>query len=125
MLYPVNPNLAYMSENIYELYQLYLALRKLILEYKLIDRKINKYILPTFDSEKASDFYYRGEYRKCYNSIKNCKEPQEKWLLFQCLLKMGKQEESYKILQELLISNKLELVAFRVILLHLFLKMNR
>lgn len=113
MLYPVNPNLAYMSENIYELYQLYLALRKLILEYKLIDRKINKYILPTFDSEKATDFYYRGEYKKCYKSIKNCKEPQEKWLLFQCLLKMGKKEEGYKILRELLISNKLELVSLR------------
>ncbi len=113
MYFPVNPNLAYMSENIYELYQLYLALRKIILEYRLIDKKINKYILPTFDSEKAIDFYYRGEYRKCYNRIKNFNKPEEKWLLFQCLLKMGKKERGYKILRELLISTKLELVSLR------------
>ena len=113
MYYPVNPNLAYMTENIYELYQLYLALRKIVLDYRLIDKKINKYILPTFDSEKATDFYYRGEYKKCYNHIKNLKKIEEKWLLFQCLQKMGKKEKGYKILRELLNSTKSDLVSIR------------
>jgi hypothetical protein len=111
--YPVNPNLAYMTENIYELYQLYLALREIVLDYKLIDKNINKYILPKFDLIKVTDFYYRKEYTKCIRRIKKNKSLEDYWLLFQCLLKQGKKKKGYKILRELLSSTKLELVSIR------------
>jgi len=113
MFYPVRPNLAYMTENIYELYQLYLALREIVLDYKLIDKNINKYILPNFKLEKAADFYYRREYKKCIRRIKKNKKSDDNWLLLKCLLKLGKKEKGYKILRKLLYSTKLELVSLR------------
>lgn len=111
--YPLRPNLAYMTENYFELYQLYLTLRNIVLDYKLIDKSINKYILPKFELIKAQDYYYRGEYIKCLRRIKKNKKADDNWLVFKCLLKLGKNEKGYKTLRELLNSSKLELVSLR------------
>lgn len=111
--YPMIPNLAYMTENIYELYKLYLSLRKKVLDYKLIDKNINKYIVPEFELLKAADFYYRGEYDKCIRCVKKNKHLKDNWLLFQATLKLGQKEKGYEILRELLSSSELELVSLR------------
>lgn len=111
--YPINPNIAYMSENIFELYQLYIELRKTILDYKLIDRDINKYLLPNFEIMKATDFYYCGEYKKCLRYLKGKKSKERNWLIFQCQLKLAKNAVAYNMLRELLNSSKTELVSLR------------
>lgn len=110
---PVNPNLAYMTENIFELYELFLSLRRLILRFKLIDKNINKYILPNFELMNATDSYYRGEYKKCLRAIKKKNRKENSWLLFKCLMKMGQKDKAYKILNELLGSSEIQLVSVR------------
>lgn len=110
---PINPNLAYMSENIYELYQLYIDLRKKVLNFNFIDREINKYLLPNFEIMKATDSYYRGEYQKCLRYLKRKKSEERNWLIFQCQMKLGKNANAYKILIERLNSSKLKLVSLR------------
>lgn len=112
-LYPINPNLSYMTEHIYDLYQLFLKLRRKVIEYKQIDRSINRYILPNLELTKATDCYYCGEYCKCKRLIKKAKNTEGTWLLFQCLMKLGKDEEGYNTLRAALASTHLELVSLR------------
>ena len=112
-LYPINPNLSYMTEHIYDLYQLFLKLRLKVIEYKQIDRSINRHILPNLKLTKATDYYYCGEYSKCLRIIKKVKNAECNWLLFQCLMKLGKNKEGYNTLREALASTHLELVSLR------------
>lgn len=112
-LQPLIPNIAYMTENIYEIYQLYLALRKIIIEFKLIDKNINKYILQNLNSSKAEDYYNRGDYKKCLRYVNRKLKKENTWLVFQCQLKLGNEATAYKKLREILSSSTLELVSLR------------
>jgi hypothetical protein len=90
-LAPVNPSLSYRTNNIFELYQLFLELQHLIFKNKYLDRDI--FIT------KVGHFYYSGQYKKCRNEIKKSinKFPEDKNIL-----------EFYSLLCDYMSDNKIE-----------------
>lgn len=109
-LYPVNPSLSYMKQNLTELYKLFEKLQNLVFDFSSRDR--NTYIT------KIQFLYYRGEYEKAIKHIKPVQKryPKDKQFLdFYLILsyyKLGKISDAFELLKAQL-ENGIHLVSNR------------
>ncbi len=109
-LKPVNPSLSYMSQNLYELYLLFIQLQKLVYNNSYSDRDI-------FISE-VQHYYYSDQFAKCKKAASGgiLKYPKDKNFLefysFMSEYKLGKTESAYLMLANLL-KDKPHLVSSR------------
>lgn len=109
---PDNPNIGYMSENIYYMYTLFLRLQKIIFTNKYRERGI---IL-----ELISQQYALKKYKACHYSIKKYvdyyKDDGYKSLLkcydFLCDYMLNNKNEAYRKI-DILLANKLDLISNR------------
>jgi len=115
---PLNPNMAYMAKNYFEIYTLFLELQKIVLRYKYIDTSINDSIAWNFNWKDTKHAYYRGEYRKCLRRFwfakLQKKLPEHLWAIrFLCLYKTGQRKKALVFLEEQLLLDQLQLVYMR------------
>lgn len=109
-LKPVDPSLSYMAQNIFELYELYIELQKIIFNNKYVDREIT--------INKVQHYFYSDQFQKCKQQIKKAKTkfPKDAGLLdfylFKCHYSSGKTKKSLILLENIfktkpnLISNR-------------------
>lgn len=115
---PVNPNLAYMATNFFEIYEMFVKLQQIVLSYKNIDVSINTSIARHLKWDDTNLAYYRGEYKKCLRKfwlaeIQN-KFPEHLWSKkFLCLYKLEKRTEALIFLENELKKNSLKLIYIR------------
>jgi hypothetical protein len=109
-LKPINSSLAYMANNLFELYELFIELQKLVFQNKYYDRNISL--------TKVQYLYYSDQYKQCKKWLKYAikKYPKEKefleFYLFLCEYSSGGQENAYQLIESLL-KNKPHLVSSR------------
>lgn len=115
---PLNPNLAYMSNNFFEIYEMFLQLQQIVLSFKYIDVTINTSIAWDFKWKDTYFAYYRGEYKKCLRKLwfaeLRKKFPEHLWSIkFRCLYRLGKRTEALSFLQNQLTKNQFDLISNR------------
>ncbi len=115
---PVNPNLAYMATNFFEIYELFLKLQQIVLSYNDIDISINTSIAWHFKWSDTNYAYHRGEYKKCLRrfwlaEVQN-KFPEHLWSVkFRCLYRLGKRIAALVFLEDQLSISPLQLIYIR------------
>ena len=113
---PVNPTIAYMAENFFEISKHYLELEGIAASYKGIDASINKYLLGIPELSKAKRFYIAGEFKKCirlvkHKSLGNRMEGQS--LLFKAYYCLGNKGRAISALRAMFDLTDLKPVSFR------------
>jgi hypothetical protein len=109
-LKPVNPSISYMSQNFFELYELFIKFQDIVYNNSYLDRDIS--------ISKVQHYYYSGQYNKCKNEIANAitKYPMDKSFLdfysFLSEYNSGQRDISY-IKLETILKNKPHLVSSR------------
>ena len=109
-LKPVNPSLSFMSQNLFELYKLFIQFQDLVYSNNYIDRDIS--------ISKVQHYFYSGQYEKCKKEISKSifKYPDDKnFLDFYSFLSeytSGQKDKSYKMLDTIL-KSKPHLVSSR------------
>lgn len=109
-LYPVNPSISYMKNNLAEIYELFKTLQDTVFKYSLENREIQIYVI--------QHFYYSGEYEKAIKAIEvgKTKYPKDKNLFtsyeINSLFKLNKKESAYKKIEKMF-ETKLHLVSNR------------
>jgi len=109
-LKPVNPSLSFMSQNLFELYKLFINFQDLVYSNNYIDRDIS--------ISKVQHYFYSEKYEKCKKEISNSllKYPNDKDFLnfYSFLLEYssGQRDKSYKMFDTIL-KNKPDLVSSR------------
>lgn len=99
-LYPVNPSLAYMTNNLFELYQLFGQLEKVVQGNKLRDRNIS--------IQMIQFLYHSGQFVKCIKEAKGLikKHPKDKvfleFYIVRSLYKSSQRKLAYAGLEKLL-----------------------
>lgn len=117
-LKPLNPNLAYMSTNFFEIYEMFLKLQQIVLSFKNIDISMNTSIAWNFKWRETYLAYYRGEYKKCLRKFwladfQN-KFPEHLWSIkFRCLYRLGKRTEALIFLEDQFRKSPLDLISNR------------
>ncbi|WP_349672352.1 hypothetical protein [Lacrimispora sp.] len=115
---PVNPNLAYMANNMFEIYEMFLKLQQIVLSFKYIDISINTKIAWNYKWRDTYNAYYRGEYKKCLRRLWLAeiqkKSSEHTWSIkFQSLYRLGKVTEALTFLETQLKINPLQLISIR------------
>tara|TARA_R100001369_G_scaffold91352_2_gene132412 strand:- start:1086 stop:2351 length:1266 start_codon:yes stop_codon:yes gene_type:complete len=98
-LYPVNPSISYMKNNLSEIYELYKTLQDIIFKYPLENREIQIYMI--------QHYYYSEEYEKAIKAIEvgKTKYPKDKSLFIfyeiNSLFKLKKKESAYNKIEKM------------------------
>lgn len=113
---PVNPTIAYMADNFFEISKHYLELQAIVASYKGIDVSINKYLLRTPELSKAEKLYITGKFKKCIRLIKRKglgKRAEGQTLLFKAHYCLGNKSKAISALRAMLDLTDLRPVSFR------------
>jgi hypothetical protein len=103
LLKPVNPSLSYMSQNLFELYELFIQLQELVFNNKYSNRNIS--------IGRVKYYYETRQFNKCKKEINRVytKYPKDKnyldFYLFLSEYMSGSKEKSYKMLDNIFKNN--------------------
>lgn len=98
-LYPVNPSISYMKNNLSEIYELYKTLQGTVFKYSLENREIQINMI--------QHYYYSEEYEKAIKAIEvgKTKYPKDKSLFtfyeINSLFKLNKKESAYNKIEKM------------------------
>ena len=112
----VVPNIAYMAENFFEIYQLWQTLQQIVWKYRRINTSINKVIMDDFVVRRGERHYLRGEYGECLRVLRRHKSSDalaNQGLRFQTHYRLGELDEAWTALRSYLTDLSLELVYVR------------
>lgn len=115
-MYPANPSLSYMSNNIYELYLLFLEIQNVIFKNKYLEKEV---LL-----DKVQFYYNSEQYEKCKKTIQKSNSANDKTTLrlyyAMTEYKLAKKESVLLILADVL-KDKPDLISYRNFLKDLYL----
>lgn len=113
---PVVPNIAYMAENFFEIYQMWQKLQQIVWKYRRINTSINKDIMDDFVVRRGERHYLRGEYRKCLRVLRRPKslpDLMNQGLRFRAYYRLGALDKAWTALRSFLTDLGIEPVYVR------------